>query len=562
MDIEHYRKELFAMVDDIAEGGVAFFAGFSEMLCMWFDDFWHSHGLVEDGIITQSEFEILNRFNGVFRGAYPKGSPVVEQDLRKLQTDPIWLSVVLAAKEAQSALAVLREEWLTTVPNDPMNKSAGMRIIISTFGSFGDIHPYVAIALELRARGHTPVIATSEVYREKMEALGIEFHPVRPAIPSYDQPDEIHKLIEEVMEASDGSQKVMNLLLPYLREIYDDLNAAAEGADLILTHPLPLVGPIVAQMRKLPWVSSVLAPLSLFSTYDPPVLPQMPGLYHILKLHPAIARGFFRLALSKLEKMMAPVYDLRAQLGLPRGEQPLMAGQHSPSCVLALFSKVMAAPQPDWPGHTVVTGFPFYDGRDFFGETETPRGLIEFLDDGEPPIIFTLGSSAFWVARDFYRDSIEAAMALGRRALLLIGHSRNLPAQPLPAGVAAFEYAPYSEVLPRASAIVHQGGVGTTGQGLRSGKPVLILPHAHDQFDNAARVVRLGCGRGLPRPKYCVKSAITELRALLGDRRYAKRAAEIGEIVRQENGPSAAADAIEQVLGVRQTSVCRQVTTS
>ena len=429
-----------------------------------------------------------------------------------------------------------------------MTQVSGKRIVISTFGSFGDIHPYVAIALELKARGHVPVIATSEVYREKMDALSLEFSPVRPVVPSYDQPDEMGRLLEEVMDARDGSEKVIQMLTSHLREIYDDLNAAVEGADLLLTHPLPLVGPIVAQMRKLRWVSSVLAPLSLFSTHDPPVLPQWPGLYRLLKLHPAIARGFFRLALPMLEKMMAPVYSLRAELGLPRGEQPLMAGQHSPSCVLALFSKVMAKPQPDWPNHTVVTGFPFYDRRDFFGETETPRGLIEFLDAGEPPIIFTLGSSAFWVAKNFYRDSAVAASALGRRALLLIGHARNLPAEPLPDGVAAFEYAPYSEVLPRACAIVHQGGVGTTGQGLRAGRPVLILPHAHDQFDNAARVARLGCGRVLPRPRYSAKSAITELKALLDDARYAERAIETGRIVRQENGASAAANEIERAL--------------
>jgi UDP:flavonoid glycosyltransferase YjiC (YdhE family) len=219
--------------------------------------------------------------------------------------------------------------------------------------------------------------------------------------------------------------------------------------------------------------------------------------------------------------------------------------------VLALFSKVMAEPQSDWPNHTVVTGFPFYDRRDFFGETETPRGLIEFLDAGEPPIVFTLGSSAFWVAKNFYRDSAIAASALGRRALLLIGHARNQPAEPLPDGVAAFEYAPYSEVLPRACAIVHQGGVGTTGQGLRSGRPVLILPHAHDQFDNAARVARLGCGRVLARPRYNAKSAITELKALLDDPRYAERAAETATIVSQESGALAAADAIESVLEER-----------
>ena len=79
------------------------------------------------------------------------------------------------------------------------------------------------------------------------------------------------------------------------------------------------------------------------------------------------------------------------------------------------------------------------------------------------------GGVAIWVARDFYLDSITAAKILGRRALLLIGNARNMPAGPLPEGVAAFEYAPYSQVLPRACAVVHQGGVGTTGQGGRHG---------------------------------------------------------------------------------------------
>ena len=422
------------------------------------------------------------------------------------------------------------------------------RIVISTFGSFGDIHPYIAIALELRARGHSPLIATSEVYREKMDALSIEFHSVRPPMPSYDDPEELGKVVEGIMDPRVGGEKVMALLLPYLSDIYEDLDAATEEADLLLTHPLPLLGPIVAQKKHLRWVSSVLAPASFLSVYDPVVPPQWPSLYKAMRLSPWVGRAVMALATKKLDKILQPVYDIRAELGLPRGEQPILGGQHSPTCVLALFSKVFATPQPDWPNHTIVTGFPFYDRRDFFGETAVAKELLDFLDAGEAPIVFTLGSSAFWVARNFYRDSITAARALGKRALLLIGHSRNLPAEDLPPGVAAFEYAPYSEVLPRACAIVHQGGVGTTGQGLRSGKPVLILPHAHDQFDNAARVVRLGCGRSLPRPRYTVASATAELQSLLNDQRYAERAAGIGEVVRQENGASVAVDAIERVL--------------
>jgi UDP:flavonoid glycosyltransferase YjiC (YdhE family) len=174
--------------------------------------------------------------------------------------------------------------------------------------------------------------------------------------------------------------------------------------------------------------------------------------------------------------------------------------------------------------------------------------LSKFLNDGPPPLVFTLGSSAFWVAKDFYLDSIRAAKALGQRALLLIGHERNRPEGPLPEGVAAFEYAPFGEVLPRALAIVHQGGVGTTGQALRSGRPALILPHAHDQFDNAWRVTRIGCGRAVPRPRYNAETATRELKALLGNPDYFAKAAEIGRQVQKENGAAAAADAIQELL--------------
>lgn len=429
-----------------------------------------------------------------------------------------------------------------------MTATTGKRIVLSTFGSFGDIHPYIAIALELKARGHSPVMATAEVYREKMDAAGIEFHPIRPDMPSYEDEEALVKLSAELIDPHIGTEKVLKLFTANPREVYDDLDQAVSGADLLLTHPLPLVGPIVAQKRRLPWVSSVLSPISLFSAFDPPVPPQMPAVVHLVRLHPMLGRLFYRLASYKLESVMKPIFDLRKELGLTRGEQPLFARQHSPTRVLALFSPVLASPQPDWPRNTLITGFPFYDRRDYFSETESPPGLLEFLESGPPAIVFTLGSSAFWVAENFYRDSIKAAQELGQRALLLIGHARNQPQEPLPPGIAAFEYAPFGEVLPRASIVVHQGGVGTTGQALRSGRPTLIVPHAHDQFDNADRVAKLGCGRTIARPRYNARTATSELRALLENSGYQDRAAEIGARVQLENGAVVAADAIEEVL--------------
>jgi rhamnosyltransferase subunit B len=194
---------------------------------------------------------------------------------------------------------------------------------------------------------------------------------------------------------------------------------------------------------------------------------------------------------------------------------------------------------------TVLTGFPFFDQD---GESATPLELARFLDAGPPPIVFTLGSSAVKDAGPFYEYSAAAAKRLGRRAVLLVGkESRNRPAG-LPDGVIACDYAQFSEIFPRAAAVVHQGGIGTTAQAMRSGRPVLVVPFAHDQPDNAERLRRLGIARTIPRHRYTSDSAAAELGRLLDDPAYSMRASELGEQVRQEDGVRAACDALEALL--------------
>ncbi|MDT7543033.1 MAG: rhamnosyltransferase subunit [Acidobacteriota bacterium] len=429
------------------------------------------------------------------------------------------------------------------------------RIVLATIGSFGDVHPYIALALELQRRGHRPVVATSEMYREKLDKAGVELHAVRPDdLPSYEDADRFSAFIEKFMDQRTGMNEILDkLILPYLRVTYDDLTQAARGADLILTHPLTFMGRLVAEKQKIAWASSVLAPASLFSKYDPLVPPQAPALHKLFRLHPIFFQAAMSLGRLQTRKLLRAVNEVRAEEGLPPTDaNPILEGQHSPALVLALFSKVLAEPQRDYPPNTFITGFPFYDRRDFFGETETPRALLDFLDAGPPPIIFTLGSSAYWVAKDFYSESIKAAHVLGKRALLLIGHERNRPIDPLPAGIAAFEYAPFGEALPRASVVVHQGGVGTTGQSLRAGRPQLVVPFSHDQFDNGSRAARLGAARWIARAKYDAHTATRELRLLLDDESYARRATEAGRIVQSEDGTRDACDLLEEkMLDVR-----------
>lgn len=419
---------------------------------------------------------------------------------------------------------------------------ASKRIILATLGSYGDIHPYMAIARELRTRGHRPVIATSELYREKMEAGGFEFAPVRPHLPTPQEQDA--SMMEKVMHPRSGSAFLLNeMLFPFVRDGYEDLMRVVAGADLLLTHPITLAGPLVAQKTGIPWISSVLAPASFMSAYDPPVPPFWPWLRHVRLLGPRFTAAFFNQLKKYYKNNDYEVF--REELGLPDRGGPVFEGQHSPTLILALFSKLFAQPQPDWPTQTRVTGFAFYDGRN---ELAMPAELTTFLDDGPPPIVFTLGTSAVWVARDFYRESIGAARLLGRRAVLLIGDERNRLEESLPPEIIAVNYAPFESLLPRACAMVHHGGVGTTSQGLRAGIPTLIVPFAFDQPDNAAHAARLGGSRTLARSKYRSARAARELDILLTKPEHASSAKATGEILRSENGAAVAADLIEQVL--------------
>lgn len=420
------------------------------------------------------------------------------------------------------------------------------RIVLNTFGSFGDLHPYLAIAIELRRRGHDPVVATSEVYRAKIEAEGVGFAPVRPDVGELlNQPDRIEKL----WHPRRGTvYLIRDYLMPRVEQSYEDLFKAAKGVDLIITHSAAYAGPTVAEALRLPWVSIVLQPSIFMSRYDPPVLPET-WLRRLYPLGPAITGIAFAIGKSWARSWAGPLLRLRRRLGLPTEANPVFEGQFSPLATLALFSSRFAPPQPDWPRNVNVTGFVFYDRLGAgFKSSSAEADLLRFLEAGSPPVLFTLGSSAVTHPGEFYRESAKAAERLGRRAIVLAG---AIGRQVLPeVGESAFvaDYLPYSFIMPRCAAIVHQGGIGTTAQALRAGRPMLVVPWSHDQPDNADRVRKLGVARVARRTRYTAARAERELRFLLEDRRYADRAVQVAEGIAREDGLRNACDGVDEAL--------------
>ena len=420
-----------------------------------------------------------------------------------------------------------------------------MRIVLSNIGTFGDINPLIAIALELKRRGHTPVMAIPHVYEPKIQPLGLEFHAIRPDI---DPTNSV--LIEMIYDVKHGTEHgLRDFLFPSLRQTFNDLLHAATQpvrADLLLLGELNYAGPLVADKTGIPWASYVLAPLSFFSAFDPPVLPPYPRLAKADKAVPGMGRAIRRLARFTTRKWPEPIYELRRELGLPQGANPLFDAKHSPYLVLALFSRVLGVEQKDWPANTRITGFCYYDADG--GNAKLPANLEEFVTRGEAPIVFTLGSAAVLAAGKFYEHSARAAVKAGVRAVLLIGTDpRNRPAQSLPESICVAEYAPYSALFDRAAMVVHQGGVGTTAQCLRAGKPMLIMPYSHDQPDNARRMRRLKVACVIQRDDYKPMRVAREIRSMLEEPKFAARAQAVAETLAQEDGVGTACNAVEEL---------------
>jgi UDP:flavonoid glycosyltransferase YjiC (YdhE family) len=422
------------------------------------------------------------------------------------------------------------------------------RIVLNTFGSFGDLHPYLALAIELRRRGHEAVVATAEVYRTKVEAEGVGFAPVRPDVGELLNKPE---LIAKLWDPRDGTEfLIRDYLMPVVHHSFEDLLAVCRGADLLLTHTASYAGPIVAENLGMQWHSVALQPMVFFSKYDAPVLPVAPWLKRIYGDGGWLFSLLMRLGRPKLMSWAKPVAELRQRLGLRAlNANPMLEGQFSPFGTLAFFSEHFAKPQPDSPPNVTITGFISYDKRgESFGGS-SGDSLTRFLENGPPPVLFTLGSSAVMNPGSFYQESLAAAQRLGIRAILLTG---NLDRSEFPAvspeSIYFADYVPYSEVMPRSAAIVHQGGIGTTAQALRAGRPTVVVPWAHDQPDNAERLRKLGVSRTIPRSGYTAQKAARELEQLLSNDRYEERAAGLAAKLATDDGLGRAADAVERTV--------------
>jgi hypothetical protein len=236
-----------------------------------------------------------------------------------------------------------------------------VRILFSTFGSLGDLHPYIAVALEAKRRGHEPIIATAAKYCAKIESLGVGFRAVRPDLPAE---GDFGPLAKRVMDLKDGPRFLFqDVLSPALRDSYADLLAAAEDVDVIITHPAALAGPLVAQKLGKKWLSSVLAPISLWSKLTRPCRQRCRNSI-FARAWPNLAHYHVRNGETWDGALDTGSGQIATRIGVNRWGHPMFEGQFSPYGTLALFSRHFARRSVTGREHT-ATGFCFYDAQGY-----------------------------------------------------------------------------------------------------------------------------------------------------------------------------------------------------
>ncbi|HEX5439288.1 MAG TPA: glycosyltransferase [Ktedonobacterales bacterium] len=418
------------------------------------------------------------------------------------------------------------------------------RILLSTFGSSGDLNPFLAVGLGLRARGHEVTFAVERNFQQPVNALGF---PV--ALLTGDAETTLMHSAESLVSRATplASLRILmnEVILPALRPKIEELRAASAGADVLVSSAQQLAASFVADLTHIPWASIALSPVLVPSPYlepQPTPVPIPPA------LQPLANRVAWAMGMAAVRQLWdVPINKVRAEYGLPPLRDVAQTGNLSRQLTAMAVSPAYTPRPPDWPAWVRQTGFCFWDAPDSWHE---PPELTAFLAGDRPVVALSSGSMADKVGGAFdpmYRAGIEAICQAGARALVIGAPPEALP-NPLSDDVFAAGFAPFSRVYPRCAAAIHHGGMGTVAQSLRAGIPALVVPWGVDQFFAGAQLARVGAGRWLRRPAFTAERGAREIGALLSDVSYRKRAQAIAEQIAAEDGVADFIALLEKML--------------
>ncbi|MCM8768100.1 MAG: glycosyltransferase [Candidatus Omnitrophica bacterium] len=393
-----------------------------------------------------------------------------------------------------------------------------MVILLSTVGSLGDLHPVLGLGQTLAAGGAKVFLVTHPFYRERVLTAGLEFIGAGPEVHLF---EEIKKN-PQFLDPQSAPLAVWNeFVVPGVEDFYQATYQAIQEYHPVLLagHFLAVGSLLAAYQTRLPVAVLMTTPTGWLSSED-----------LVLKggYLPCFTRPIFRFLRERIfsycSQSLKPVCE---KLQIAWNNQIAEKAMRDVNLNLGLWSPFFRPASTDDPPRSFICGFcqPFID------PSPLPPEIDQFLREGEPPVIVTFGSAASLHARDLYSLVSQVSLSLNLRCLLIGPGLRELS---VPGKVATADYLPYQVVFPRAKVIVHHGGINTIGDALQSGKPQMILPFCHDQFDNAARCLRLGVGLRLDRYRLTEKTLSRTLSKVLQDAHLHSTSEKIQQIIIQE----------------------------
>lgn len=421
-----------------------------------------------------------------------------------------------------------------------------MRIVLFGFGSRGDVQPLIALGKGLQAAGYDVAIAAGINFQGWIAEHGLGFEPIHIDIEAYMQMDVGKEWLGNSRSGLDELRNMKRMADGAAPAIADDIARIVASADVFISGLMTIEAlAAAAQARGKRHLVGLLAP----------VAPTRSGAAGMQALFPRADSILNRWQCYFIELMLfnvlrAPSDQVRARLGLPRATRGdfLRAWNQTPT--LLGVSPLVTPPPPDWGAHIHVTGYWFLSGA---AHWQPSPALDAFLRAGPPPVYIGFGSMSNRDPQGTTQTMIAALKAAGQRGIINSGWG-GLRAENLPPDVFLLDYAPHDWLFPRMAAVVHHGGAGTTGAGLRAGVPSAVVAHIGDQWYWGRRIHELGVGAApLRRHRLNADRLAALISAMTGAGAPAMRrqAAALGERIRAEDGVSRAVQVISRLLEAR-----------
>jgi sterol 3beta-glucosyltransferase len=420
-----------------------------------------------------------------------------------------------------------------------------MRITILAIGSRGDVQPLLGLALGLQQTGrHKILFAAPDNFEALAREYCLDFFPLGINTLELLGTEKLKAGMESGGNFLPWFWQALRAIRPMIDRLMEQTWLSCQDAETIVFSTISIGAYHVADELGVPCCMATPIPgLAPTRAYPSPG-----GVFPALRLGGGYNLLTHFLSGQLVQALTGPYINRwrRDKLHLPAipfGKYPYNQLRGNPVPVLGSYSSIVVPRPADWGEHTHVTGYWFLDPAP---DWKPPSRLVEFLESGLPPVYIGFGSMANRTPRQttqLVRESLERS---GQRGVLATGWG-GLDATDQPANILILDSVPHAWLFPRMSAVVHHGGSGTTGAGLRAGVPSVLVPHMGDQPFWAHRIKQLGVGpKPIPRRQLTAARLAAAITSAVTDKDMQARAAALGERIRAEDGIGQAIEIIER----------------